>query len=135
MWRFIIFLSFADHRKNRKINIFLDEKNWKTFWCRKSSHHKKYGYSFVFFKCRFYYVLVVLFFAEQPPHTFRSLARPRCVLRISSLHFWNLLMILLRFKKKFMENYQKFLIENRFQNFDQKIFENFEKSKFSLDFH
>ena len=41
-----------------------------------------------------------IFFAEQPPHTFRSLARPRCVLRISSLHFWNLLMILLRFKKK-----------------------------------
>ena len=34
-----------------------------------------------------------------------------------------------------MENYQKFLIENRFQNFDQKFFEIFEKSKFSLDFH
>ena len=57
-----------------------------------------YIYSF-FFKCTFYYVLVYLFLQKRPTSTFRSLARQRCVLRISSLHVWNLLMILLRFKK------------------------------------
>ena len=72
------------------------------------------------------------FFQKRPTSTFRSLARPRYVLRISSLHFWNLLMILLRFKKSLWKTIKHFWSKIDFK-FLIKKFENFRKiEKFSI---